>query len=149
VGSLSAVGSDRYQEVKAQAHDVGDLLRRLDPRSLRMKPNSYEPTVAGSLALAILELDRIASEARIEPGPLPAFARDFLNRRLSRRLLERYHGRELPAEFERRLHDVLERLANGRMVNRDGPLERIRNLLTELESALLQRQGSVGRDPER
>ena len=143
------MGSDRYQEVKALAHDVADLLRRLDPRGLKTKPNSYEPTVAGTLALAMLELDRIASEARIAPGPLPAFATDFLNRRLSRRLLERYRGRELPQEFERRLHDVLERLANGRLVDRDGPLERIGNLLAELESALLQRQGSVDRDPER
>jgi hypothetical protein len=144
------VGSDRYQEVDALAQTVSELLRRLDPGSLHLKPNSYEPTVAGSLALALLELDRIASAARIEPGPVPGFARDFLNRRLSRRLLERYHGRELPAEFERRLHAVIERLTNGRLVERAGPaLEQIHHLLTELESTLLQRHGSVDRDPDR
>ena len=142
------MGSDRYQEVDALAQTVNELLRRLDPRSLPLKPNPYEPTVAASLALALLELDRIASGAQSESGPLPGFARDFLNRRLSRRLLKRYHGRELPAEFERRLHTVIERLTNGRLVA--GPaLAEIDHLLTELESLLLQRHDAVDRNPDR
>lgn len=141
---------DRYKEVDALAQDVGELLRRLDPHSIQVKPNSYEPTVAESLALALVELDRIASGARIESGPLPTFARDFLNRRLSKRLLERYPGRELSAEFERRLYDVLERLANGRLVDKAGPaLEHIHHLLAELESALVQQRSSVDQDAER
>ena len=144
------MGSDRYLEVVAHAQTVSELLRRLDPRSLLLKPNPYEPTIAGSIALALLELDRIASEVRIESGPLPGFARDFLNRRLSRRLLERYHGQELPAEFERRLHDVIERLTNRRLVEKAGPaLEQLHHLLIELEAALLQRHDSVDRNPER
>lgn len=144
------MGSDRYLEVDAHAQTVSELLRGLDPRSLQLKPNPYEPTVAGSIALALLELDRIASEARIDSGPVPGFARDFLNRRLSRRLLERYQGRELPTEFERRLRDVIERLTNGRLVASGGPaLEQLDHLLTELETALMQRQGSVDPDPDR
>lgn len=144
------MASDRFQEVDALARDVRELLKRLDPQSLQLKPNSYEPTVAEFLALASLELDRIASEARAESGTLPTFASDFLNRRLSKRLLERYQGGELPSEFERRLNDVLQRLTQGRLSNGRGPaLARIHRLLTELEAALLQRQGPVDRDPER
>jgi hypothetical protein len=98
----------------------------------------------------MLELDRIASEARIEPRALPVFASDFMNRRLTKRLLERYRGVQLPIEFERRLNDVLRRLTSSRLADGNGPaLELIRRLLTELEPALLQRQGSVDRDPER
>lgn len=148
--SVSAVGRDRYQDVNALAQDVRELLRGLDPHSVQSKPNSYEPTIAESLALALLELDRITSEARIDSGLVPRFAIDFLNRRLSKRLLERYHGQELRTEFERRLHEVLERLANARLV--DGPgaaLDRIHQLLAELESALLQRRNSDDRSPER
>ena len=143
------MGSDRYQDVAAHAQTVSELLRGLDPRTLLLKPNPYEPTVAGSLALALLELDRIASQVRIEPWPLPVFARDFLNRRLSSRLLERYQGRELSAEFERRLHDVIKRLTDGRLVATAGPaLGQIHHLLTELELALLQGHRSVDRDPD-
>jgi hypothetical protein len=144
------VGSHGYEEVNALARDVRELLLQLDPKSLQLKPNSYEPTVAESVALALLELDRIASEARIEFGTLPMFASDFLNRRLSKRLLHRYHGADLSAEFERRLTDALQRLTNSRVADGSGPaIERIHRLLTDLESALLQRQGSVDRNPER
>jgi hypothetical protein len=144
------VGSDRYQDVIALADDVRELLHRLDPKGLKLKPNSYEPTAAESVALALLQLDRITSEARTESGMVPTFATDFLNRRLSRRLLDRYHGADLPAEFERRMTDSLQRLADNRSAGRTGPdLERIHHLLTELESALLQRQASVDRNRER
>jgi hypothetical protein len=149
-GTVSSVGSDRYQEVIALAKDVRELLQRLDPKGLKAKPNPYEPTAAESVALALLQLDRITSEGRIESGKVPTFAADFLNRRLSRRLLDRYHGADLPAEFERRMTDSLQRLADNRDAGRTGPdLERIHRLLTELESALLQRQGSVDGKPER
>lgn len=131
------MGSDTYQEVNVLARDVRELLLQLDPKGLQLKPNSYEPTLAESVALALLELDRIASEARFEFGTLPIFARDFLNRRLSKRLLDRYQGADLAAEFERRLTDALQRLTNRGAGDRSGPaLERIRCLLTDLESAL-------------
>jgi hypothetical protein len=144
------VGSDPYVAVNALAKDVLDLLHRADPKGLKVKPNSYEPTAAESVAMALLHLDRITSEARIESGTLPTFATDFLNRRLSKRLLVRYHGADLPAEFERRLTNALERLADSRGTGRSRPaLERIHRLLTDLESALLQHQGLVDRNPER
>src|SRR5690348_7799793 len=47
--TVSSMGSDRYGEVQALARDVQGLLRRLDPKSLQLKPNSYEPTVGESL----------------------------------------------------------------------------------------------------
>ena len=143
------VGSDRYNQVEALARDVQDLLHRIGPESLQLKPNSYEPTVAESLALALLELDRITSEPRSELGAVPTFASDFLNRRLSKRLLDRYHGPDLSVEFERRLMDSLERLASNRGAGREGSaLERVHRLLSDLESALLQRQGSVDQNPD-
>jgi hypothetical protein len=144
------VGSDRYPEVNALARDVRELLLQLDPKGLQLKPNSYEPTVAESVALALLELDRIGSEARNEFGTLPLFASDFLNRRLSKRLLDRYHGADLAAEFERRITGALQRLTKSGVGDRSAPaLERLHCLLTDLESALLQRQRSVDRNPER
>ena len=127
------MASGAREEVDNLGQDIGALLRRLDSAQLQHKPNSYEPTAAESLALALLELDRIASETRPQPGQLPSFASDFLNRKLTRRLLDRYRGRALAAEFERRLGDVLERLGDG------PPLDRVHRLLTELELALLQR----------
>lgn len=144
------MGSDSYQEVNDLAREVQELLLQLDRKGLQVKPNSYEPTVAESVALALLELDRIASEARFEFRTLPIFASDFLNRRLSKRLLDRYQGADLAAEFERRLTEALQRLTNSSAGGRSGhALERIHRLLTDLESALLQRQRSVDRKPER
>jgi hypothetical protein len=132
--------SDLRQEVGVLARGVGKLLRGLDSASIRSKPNSYEPTLAEFLALAVLELDRIDSGARVESVPVPPFASDFLNRRLSRRLLERYQGLELAAEFERRLGRLLERFNKGRPVDATGPdLQHLHHLLAELESALVQR----------
>ena len=138
------MGSDRYGEVQALARDVQGLLRRLDPKSLQLKPNSYEPTVGESLALALLGLDRIASDERVDLETAPTFATDYLNRRLSKRLLERYRGRDLPAEFERRLADVLRTLAKDGPARENAPaLAWIHRFLIDLESVLLQRPGAI------
>jgi len=138
--SVSSVETTPFEEVQGLAERVEELLRHVDRRALRLKPNSAEPTVAESLALSMLELDRIASEHRVESRGTPKFASDFLNRRLSRRLLERYPGLVLAAVFNRRLHEVLQLLASddGRQA-----LGRLHSLLTDLEAALVQRPGAV------
>ena len=123
-------------QVDTLGRDISRLLRGLDPSQLQLKPNSYEPTAAESLALALLELDRIGSDTRPQARQLPAFASDFLNRKLTKRLLDRYRGRALAAEFERRLDDVLGRIGEGTGLNR------VHDLLTDLELALLQRQST-------
>jgi hypothetical protein len=148
--SVSVVRPDRYKEVNSLAREVRELLLERDPKDFGLKPNSYEPTVAQSVALALLELDRIASEPRSRLEALPTFVSDFLNRHLSKRLLDRYSAADLPSEFDRRLTDVLRGLASSPLAGRDGAvLDRIHRLLCDLESALLLRQVPADRNPER
>lgn len=136
------VRDDRYQVIEAMAREVRGLLVSRNPKTLNIKPNPYEPTAAQSVALALLELDRLASEPLIDSDKVPPFASDFLKRRLSRRLLDRYNTAELAAELDRRLSSALERLANGSPAGaRDQGLERIHRLVADLHSALLQRTG--------
>lgn len=118
---------------------VRALLLRQHPESLLARPNSYEPTVAESVAMVLLELDRIAAGSPTGAASLPPFASEFLNRRLARRLLARYPAAQLASEFERRLAHTFECLtsrpphgANG------GELTKVEGLLIELEATLLQ-----------
>lgn len=132
--TFRAVRSD-LQQVTRLAESVSQLLRRHDRASLAVRPNSYEPTLAESIAMALLELDRIAGPSET----LPPFASDFLNRRLAKRLLVRYPAEQLAVEFNRRLTGAFGRL---RMPGADSgnrsDLERLNSLLLDLESALLQ-----------
>lgn len=142
--------SDRHQALKSRAQGVKEVLVRLDPKVLLQKPNSFEPTIGESVARSLLELDRIAFQARVVSGTLPVFASDFLNRRLSRQLLLRYRGPELAAEFERRLDEVLRSINRGPAGDTAGhALDNLDRLLTELEATLVQRQGSVERSSKR
>lgn len=81
------------------------------------------------MARALLELDRLTGE----PQSLPRFASEFLNRRLTKRLLERYSAAQLSSELERRIARALDLIYGNRQL-----LEPLRSILLDLESALLQ-----------
>jgi hypothetical protein len=116
----------RSREVLELGTVIAGLMRDLDPGHLR------ERTTAEAVAAALLEMDRAATEPRLDVATLPSFASDFLSRRLIRRLLDRYPARELPAEFGRRFSAVVDRL--GKDDARD--LERLYLALSDLRTAL-------------
>lgn len=119
---------DAYQEVAELGRSVRARLDKVDQKALALRPNSFEPTIAESIAMALLELERVEAEA------LPSFASEFLNRRLMRRLIERYPAGALTVELDRRLTVALNRMDRGN----GNALARLRSLLLDLESVLMR-----------
>lgn len=139
------VQAERYREIVDLGSDVVKLLLRLEPRRLELRLNPAEPTVGELIALALLELDRASSADRLGFAALPGFASDFLNRRLTARLLNRYPTAALAPEFDRRLQAALAAIGGTETSDQMRPVvEHLCRTLADLKLALLAPHGQPG-----
>lgn len=99
----------------------------------RRTPNA--PTVGELIGLLLMDLDLPSSPSANGLGFLPEFATEFINKRLARRLIERYKDRDLAAEFDRRFA-VAQSLVTQNRAELESALGRIESRLGELEAAL-------------
>ena len=132
---LRIVQTDRYLELTAVQDGLRKVLPLIDRDRLGARARPDKPTVGELIALALLELDRLSSDRQVRTRALPTFANDFLNRRLARRLMDRYSVQDLAAEFDRRFATALKAISQATGDDGLDPvLERLRATLAELES---------------
>jgi hypothetical protein len=85
-----------------------------------------------------MDLDLLSSRSRNARGLMPEFATEFMNKRLARRLTDRYKDRDLAAEFDRRFA-VAHTLVTEDLAELEPAFSRLRSRLGELEAALSSR----------
>ena len=120
--------------------DVRQAVSMVQPERLTWRPVAKGPTVAELMGLLLLDLDGLSSGPQNGRYPLPPFATEYMNKRLARRLTDRYPLQDLQAEFDRRFAAARDAVVEGR----DGDaletvVERMDVRLTEIRSALRSR----------
>ena len=128
---------DRNEDLTEVHTGVVQILAALEAGTAVWRHGPDPATVRELIASMLLDLDSISARADVGRYPLPAFATDFISRRLARRLAARYTGRDLGTEFDRRFaaaHRAAIERRNGEWL---GPaIDRLRWSLNELRAAL-------------
>ncbi|TMB93266.1 MAG: hypothetical protein E6J40_15430 [Chloroflexi bacterium] len=117
-------------------------LLQIEPERLAWRRTAKAATVGELIGLLLMDLDLLSSPSANGLGFLPEFAMEFINKRLARRLIERYKDGDLAAEFDRRFA-VARSLVTQDRAELESALGRIGSRLGELEAAL----SSAGEDP--
>lgn len=126
-GRSAALGVLRY-EVRA-------CLERLDGVGLSLRHGPSGLQVGELIGLLLMDLDLLSSRPASGRSRPPEFASEFMDKRLARRLAERYKDRDLAAEVDRRFV-VAQRFADQGGPEREPVLARIRSRSEALRSAV-------------
>lgn len=132
---FGAVQTGRRAALQALHEGVRNCLLQIEPKRLAYRRSPNAPTVGEMIGLLLMDLDLLSSRSQDARGILPEFATDFMNKRLARRLTERYKDRDLAAEFDRRFA-VAQNLVSEDRIELEPTLARIGSRLGELEAAL-------------
>jgi len=135
------VQTDFNASLEALHKGIQTCLQQIEPQRLAWRRTPNQPTVGELIGLLLMDLDLLSSPSDGH-GLLPEFATEFINKRLARRLIERYRERDLAAEFDRRFA-VARSLITQNRAELESALGRIGSRLEELQAALT----STGADP--
>jgi|SRR5437879_10052230 len=127
--------TDRRAALEALHGGIRECLLQVEPKRLAWRRTPNAPTVAEFIGLLLMDLDLLSSRPQNGRGFLPDFAMEFVNKRLARRLTERYKDRDLLAEFDRRF-DAAQHLVTENRPELEAALGRLGSRLRELEAAL-------------
>lgn len=131
------VQTDPNKDLTEVHKGVVQILTALEAGTVVWRQGPDRATVRELIASMLLDLDSISARAEVGRYSLPAFATDFISRRLTRRLAARYTGRDLGTEFDRRFaaaHRAATERRNGEWL---GPaIDRLQLSLNELRAAL-------------
>ena len=127
--------TDRRAALEALHEGIRECLVQIEPRRLAWRRSPTAPTVGELIGLLLMDLDLLSSRSQNGRGLLPEFATEFMNKRLARRLTERYKDRDLAAEFDRRFATAKNLVSEDR-AELEPALARIGSRLGELEAAL-------------
>jgi len=136
------VQTDFRAVLEALHKGIRKCLLQIEPQRLAWQRTSNAPTVGELIGLLLMDLDLLSSPSAKGLGFLPEFATEFINKRLARRLIQRYKDRDLAAEFDRRFA-VAQSLVTQDPAELESALGRIGSRLGELEAAL----SPTGADP--
>ena len=126
--------TDRRAAIEALQKDACECLPRAHSGRLAWRRSSTSPTVGELIGLLLMDLDLLGSQRGSGWGSPPEYATEFMNKRLARRLANRYRGRDLVAEFDRRFAAAIRPDSDGEEV---APvLARMRASLDELQASL-------------
>ena|SRR5437660_752343 len=114
---------------------IRKCLLQIEPERLAWRRTANAATVGELIGLLLMDLDLLSSPSTNGLGFLPEFAMEFINKRLARRLIERYKDGDLAAEFDRRF-TVARSLVTQDRAELESALGRIGSRLGELEAAL-------------
>ena len=92
----------RRSALEALHERIRTCLLGVEPKVLTWRSSPNAPTVAELVGLLLMDLDLLSSHSPKDQACLPEFATEFMNKRLARRLAERYKDRDLVAEIDRR-----------------------------------------------
>jgi len=129
------VQTDFRAILEALHKGIRQCLLQIEPQRLAWRRTANAPTVGELIGLLLMDLDLLSSPAPDGRGFLPEFATEFINKRLARKLIERYKDRDLAAEFDRRFA-VAQSLVTQDRAELESALGRIGSRLVELEAAL-------------
>ena len=134
--------TDARAVLEALHKGIRKCLLQVEPQRLACQRNANAPTVGELIGLLLMDLDLLSSPSANGRGFLPEFATEFIDKRLARRLIDRYKDRDLTAEFDRRFA-VAQGLVTQDRAELESALGRIGSRLRELEAAL----SPTGADP--
>jgi hypothetical protein len=139
LGTIYGLGvrADRNKDLLEVHNGVVQILTALETGTDVWRQSPDRATVRELIASMLLDLDSISARAEVGRYPLPAFATDFISRRLARKLAARYTGRDLGTEFDRRFaaaHRAAVERRNGEWLR--PAIDRLRLSLNELRAVL-------------
>ena len=92
---LGAMQTERRAALEALHERIRSCLVDVEPKVLSWRSSPGAPTVAELVGLLLMDLDLLSSHSSRDQAFLPEFATEFMNKRLARRLSERYKDRDL------------------------------------------------------
>ena len=125
----------RRSALEALHERIRTCLLGVEPKVLTWRSSPNAPTVAELVGLLLMDLDLLSSHSPREQAFLPEFATEFMNKRLARRLTERYKDRDLVGEFDRRFA-IAQSMTGKDRAELEPAIGRIRSRLKELEAVL-------------
>jgi hypothetical protein len=129
------VQTDRRAAREALRKGVRNCVLHIEPKRLAFRRSPNAPTVGEIIGLLLMDLDLLSSRSQDARGIMPEFATAFMNKRLARRLIERYGDRDLAAEFDRRFA-VAQNVVTEDLIEFEPTLARIGLRLRELQATL-------------
>ena len=128
---LGAMQTERRAALEALHERIRRCLVDVEPKVLTRRSSP----IAELVGRLLMDLDLLSSHSPKDQACLPEFATEFMNKRLARRLAERYKDRDLVAEIDRRFA-IAQSVAGEDRAELEPVMGRIRSRLKELEAAL-------------